>query len=252
MNNISIIGSNILFIDKTESTNDYLSNCLKTQSLPEGTVAYTNHQTKGKGQRGNTWQSDANKNMLLSIYLKPIALNPLEQYWLNIISSIGIKRFLAKLELESISIKWPNDIMCNHKKIAGILTECSITGNTIQSAIIGIGINLNQDQFGDGLKENVTSIKLETKKTFDPKQQIDLLLKYLNQAYILFHSNKHHLLSEYLDSLYKRNIWDHYIIKGEKQLAKILGITELGLLKIKLSSGETKAFNVKEIFLSRK
>src|ERR1035437_6675835 len=155
------IGKNCIEIEKTDSTNSYLSKLLGEKTLFEGTVVITNRQEMGRGQRGTTWESEPNKNLTLSILLHPTFLRPDEQFQLNKAISLGVAGFVVGvLQVDvDVKIKWPNDIYIRNKKVAGILIENSVSGNNLQHSIIGIGINVNQEKFSAKLP-NPTSFRI--------------------------------------------------------------------------------------------
>ena len=141
-----IIGSKLIFLKNLPSTNTYAASLVKEKEVSEGTIIYTNYQSAGRGQGWNKWESEENKNLLISIILFPSMIKPAEQFLLSMAVSLGICDFLD-LYTTTISIKWPNDIYVNNDKIAGILIENSIMGDLIEHTIAGIGININQSKF---------------------------------------------------------------------------------------------------------
>ena len=154
------IGSNIIFLPEVDSTNSYATELLKNVNIAEGTVIHTAHQTQGKGQRGNSWEAQIASNLTTSIVLKPSFLELKNQFFLYQITALACYDLMAELLNNSqydIKIKWPNDILVNKKKIAGILIENVITHSTLNYSVIGIGINVNQLLFTDGI--NATSLK---------------------------------------------------------------------------------------------
>jgi len=138
-----IIGSDIIHYDSLSSTNSTAWLMVREKELPEGTVISANFQTAGKGQHGNRWESERGKNLLFSIILYPSSVSPDEQFLISMSISLGICDFLKHF-LSDIKIKWPNDIYVNGGKIAGILIENSIIGQTIEYTVAGIGININR------------------------------------------------------------------------------------------------------------
>lgn len=164
------IGQNIIHLKSVDSTNSYASELLRQNSIPEGSLIYTFEQTNGRGQRGNVWESEPNKNISLSLVLYPTFLNADKQYLITKITALAVADLMAEiLEPEEkkgrIKIKWPNDIYINDKKIGGILIENTLRDNTIQSTILGIGININQTIFKT--TKNSTSAALIANKLFD-------------------------------------------------------------------------------------
>ncbi len=241
-----IIGKNIIQLEKVQSTNDYTLKLLTKSSPEEGTIVLANNQTMGKGQAGNGWESQARKNLTISIILKPSFLEPSKQFYISKIIALAIYDFLNDI-LENVSIKWPNDIYVNNDKIAGILIENSLIGSKFEYSVVGIGVNINQKEFSSELM-NPTSLIRETGKIYDLSKLLNNLIQYLNLYYQLLHNGKYpEINSKYLSHIYRfREI--HFfktqegIIKGE-----ITDIKESGQLEITSVSGEIFYFWFKEI-----
>ncbi len=178
--------ANNLFKDKTNvyvteclSTNDFLIQLLSKNKLEEGSVVLADFQTKGKGQRNNSWSSNREENLLFSFLLFPkIELS--KQFVLHIITSLSVYNVLKEIGLTNIKIKWPNDIYVNNKKICGILIESQIFQKKIKRSVLGIGININQKDFGD---IKATSIYNETNKKMDKKEVLSLFKSYFKKEY---------------------------------------------------------------------
>ena len=178
--------ANNLFEDKTNvyvteclSTNDFLMQFSLKNSIEEGSMVLTDFQTKGKGQRNNFWNSNRQENLLFSFILFPkIKLS--EQFILHIITSLSVYHLLKKIGLCNVKIKWPNDIYVNNKKICGILIENQIFKKRIKKSILGIGININQKDFGN---IKATSIYNEINKKTSRKKVLDLFKSYFSREY---------------------------------------------------------------------
>ena len=139
-----------IFIPECDSTNDEIMRLIKQNKAFEGLVVHTDHQNKGKGQRGNIWLDEPKKNALLSILLYPTFITSSQHHFLNIIVGLAVSDALAcYLPKEIISLKWPNDLFVHNKKMGGILIENNLQGEKILSSIIGIGININQQGFNN-------------------------------------------------------------------------------------------------------
>ena len=136
--------TNYIHLDETKSTNSYMAGIAATAE--HGTVVYTDRQTAGRGQRGNSWESEPFKNVTMSILLRPKNVAPNQQFWLSEISALAVERVLSKY-IGNVSIKWPNDIYYKDFKICGMLIEHSLSGGKINYTIPGIGINVNQRVF---------------------------------------------------------------------------------------------------------
>ncbi len=148
----------IIKLDATESTNTYLKALLSKDDMSDYTIVSAKAQLKGRGQMGTEWTSEKGKNLTFSILKVFEGFDPTQQVFLNCLVSLAIYKTLKVLKVPGLSIKWPNDIMSGNQKICGILIENIVQGATIKNTIIGIGLNVNQTDFGK-LKK-VSSLKL--------------------------------------------------------------------------------------------
>ena len=133
-------------LKETTSTNDYLAHLCKESKAKEFYTVIAESQTKGKGQRGNSWESEAGKNLTFSTVLYPTALEANKQFCLSMLAALACHEALDNY-IDGFSIKWPNDIYWKDKKIGGILIENELEGKYIVQTIIGIGLNINQETF---------------------------------------------------------------------------------------------------------
>jgi BirA family transcriptional regulator, biotin operon repressor / biotin---[acetyl-CoA-carboxylase] ligase len=246
-----IIGSKLFYRENLPSTNSYAASLLKTREVPEGSIIYTNYQSAGRGQAGNKWESEENKNLLISVILYPTMINASEQFQLSMTISLGICDFLHRYT-EEISIKWPNDIYINDDKIAGILIENSIMGDTIEHTIAGIGININQVKFLSNAP-NPVSLANITGTQFDLTECLDQLTADLDKRYKYLISEDHdRIKSDYISCLYKRNQWSNFSDLKGKFEGRISDVSSAGRLRVNLRDGSAKEYSFKEIdFLSK-
>lgn len=136
----------IFWVEEATSTNSVIA--AAADRLEHGTAVAAHKQTAGRGQRGNSWESEPGKNLTFSLLLKPKSLPAARQFEISQIVSIAVAQVLRdELDTDDVKIKWPNDIYYKDKKIVGILIENSLTGATIDRSIAGIGINVNQAAF---------------------------------------------------------------------------------------------------------
>jgi len=195
-----------VYLKEVTSTNTYVKdNCANTNPRQK-VVVFTDHQTEGRGQYGSTWSSSVGKNLLMSIYqpLESKSLDPLFPFKWNMYIAVIVRQVIQQLVEKKVSIKWPNDIIINDKKVGGILIQNLYSGSQIQSSIIGIGINVNQETFDDSLPY-ATSLKRQGTKNYDRQdilyQIINLLDGHsLNEAQT---KNPHLILNMYNKHLYK-------------------------------------------------
>jgi BirA family biotin operon repressor/biotin-[acetyl-CoA-carboxylase] ligase len=243
------IGQNSIHLTVVDSTNSYASEMLRQIRPVEGTIIYTFEQNQGRGQRGNSWHSEPNKNVALSLILHPAFLSGNEQFLLTKIASLAVADLMAELLPKDydVKIKWPNDVYVDKRKIAGILIENVISENTLQSSIIGIGLNINQTIF-ETEANNATSLKLLTHKDYNLQTVMESLCGFLEARYLQLKSNKRDLIDNtYLKRLFNLNEWKNYSVQDEVFEGRIISVSAIGKLQVELHSLEIKEFALKEI-----
>lgn len=242
-----IIGGHVIHLPSVDSTNLFAIDLLANSKPAEGTVVSTDEQTRGRGQSGSSWQSEAGKNAALSVILYPTFLHPREQFYLSQIVSLAIWDALHDFLGDKVRIKWPNDIYVNDKKICGILIQNSISSHKILSSIIGIGLNINQQKFSKDLP-NPTSLIIETGEEYPILDVLQVLYKKLNQYYLQLQTKNFALINTaYMERLYRfgeiANFQDQ---QGLHFSGAIEGTSSTGKLKINTSDG-VKLFSLKEV-----
>ena len=135
------VGQRIIELSSVDSTNNYLIDLSQRTSLVEGTIVIAKKQTAGRGQRNNIWSSESDKSLCISLLLKP-KLDITQQFLFNKFIALSLCQALNKYSLTT-KIKWPNDILIDRKKVAGILIENSIRAGKIEKSVVGIGVNIN-------------------------------------------------------------------------------------------------------------
>jgi len=244
-----MIGTHIIELEESESTNRYAFNLLSKNDVAEGTVITAMYQSSGRGLGNNKWESEKGKNLTLSIILYPSFLPLDKQFMLNKMISLGIYDMISHLiqNIQTVKIKWPNDIYIGNKKVSGTLIENAIVGNTFQQAIIGIGININQDIFFSDAT-NPVSLKNITNKEFDKKECLDLLCSCIEERYSQLKDSFYNLLDEeYLSALFRKDELATYIYKNQMIVAAIKEISEEGKLILETIEKEIIECNFKEI-----
>jgi len=242
-----ILNKDIIKLEAVSSTNDFAKDIL-LKSIPKAdiTIIDTKEQTKGRGQRGNHWESEKNKNISLSIIIKPIFLKPNLQFYLSMSVSLAIVNCLTEF-VEHISIKWPNDIYINNKKICGILIENRLQGDSIQYSIIGIGLNINQLDFSDWIP-NPTSLILEKGIEIDIESLKTRLIKCFEEEYSNLINHDFETISrEYLKHLYLRNILSQFRDSIGLFEGKIKSVDSSGYIEIEKLNNEIKYYTFKEV-----
>jgi len=244
---MQISGFTIHSLTTVDSTNNYTARPEIQPKLQHKTVIMAEHQTAGKGQFGNNWESAEGKNLLISIFLET-NLNVKDQFLLNRVAALAINDTVSYFLPVSPKIKWPNDIYVNHSKIAGILIENSIFGSKIKRSIVGMGININQTKFDTG---NYNSFKLINKKENDIYRILEYLLYRFNTYYDQITDPDCKLLQEFDSNLYGKD--ELRIFKTQDNVevqARISGTTVEGRLKLTLENGDVRFYNLKEIIFN--
>ncbi len=230
-----------------DSTNMYASHLLRNKRPEEGTVILSDFQTQGKGQQGNNWVSEKGKNLTLSIILFPCFLKAELQFYISMALSLGLIGYLKKFKLPEVKIKWPNDIIVNKRKISGILIENSILKDKISNSVLGIGLNVNQENFPANIF-NPTSLKKELKRELNIDSVLMELLESIEYWLTLLYKNEFEFIKEsYEKELFLRNIWSAFSIYDGEIRGLISGVNEIGQLQIKKSDNTIQSFNFKEI-----
>lgn len=219
-----------MYIKTTHSTNTLLKELIAKGQEPK--FIYAGYQTAGRGQTGNSWESEEGKNLLCSILLPPDK----NLYFLNIAVGVAILRLLG----EDFTIKWPNDIYYGDKKVAGILVENAIIGNEVKYSIVGIGLNVNQTAFRSDAP-NPVSLKQITGKEYD----IDALMQRLYEA--IQAVLKEDVWSEYKDHLYRREGFWPFEDKNGVFEARIEDVLPTGEIVLCDKSGQTRQYGFKQI-----
>lgn len=242
-----MLGRKILQIERVDSTNNYVANLMNVGKIEHGTVILAEEQTQGKGQRGAQWLSKAGENLIFSIYLDTANLSVRDQFSITQFSSLSVVNTLKKWNIDA-DVKWPNDIYVSGRKIAGILIENQVKGERLNGTIVGIGLNVNQTEFGE---LRATSVKLEQGMFISIQEVVFSLLEELNSTWELLENG--HL--EQLNNRYLEKLW----LLNQPALFKdfegefegiITGITEIGFLKV-IRNGEKKTYDLKEISFVR-
>ncbi len=223
---------------------------LKQETLTEGTLIKTESQTAGRGQYGNTWQSEKGRNLTFSLVIHPTFLAPTRQFYLSKITSLAVLGMLTEFVPASqydIAIKWPNDILVHGEKIAGILIENMLgTRGTIQSSVIGVGINVNQLNFANTARKALSLAGLLGKEQ-DRRVILERFCNHFEALYLNLKQGRLEMISkQYLLNLYQYQVPANYRSGGESLRGSITGIQENGLLLLETEKC-LRTFNFKEI-----
>ncbi|MFT3992832.1 MAG: biotin--[acetyl-CoA-carboxylase] ligase [Dysgonomonas sp.] len=236
-----------IHLEETESTNNYIKNELLTESKEDDIIIVsTDHQTAGKGQRGNNWESEKGKNLTFSILFHPTDIEANQQFIISQFTSLAIKDTLSQYT-KDISIKWPNDIYWKNKKICGILIENSLIDTTIASSIIGIGLNINQTEFTNKAP-NPISLKQITGNDYDLDKVLHEVIDRISLYYNKIDKNgSEDIAKRYKNSLFRHEGYHTYNDGTHNFMARIKDIEPSGLLVLEMEDGSVHKYAFKEI-----
>ncbi|WP_347157744.1 biotin--[acetyl-CoA-carboxylase] ligase [Pontibacter chitinilyticus] len=242
--NTLFMGQQLYFLPVCESTNTEAQQLLSKNEATEGCLVLTAQQTKGRGQRGNTWEAAPGKNITLSVVLAPAFLAVRQQFFLNMAVSLAVLDLVRGLGLTQAQIKWPNDLYFEDKKIGGILIENTINSYTLQHSIVGIGLNVNQLQFQF---PTATSLAASLGYELEVEVLVVRLMELLEKRYLELRTGKTAKLKyEYLQALYRYQQTHPFLIDGQQMLGQIVGVGEDGRLALELDH-QLRYFAFKEI-----
>jgi BirA family biotin operon repressor/biotin-[acetyl-CoA-carboxylase] ligase len=247
------VGQNLITIKEVGSTNTFLKD-LASNSKPliEGTVIMAENQYAGRGQQQNGWHAEAGKNLTFSLLLKPHFLPITAQFDLNRAVSLGVTDALEPLLGDKLKIKWPNDIYYDDFKLGGMLIENMIQGGQIKNAIIGIGLNVNQESFPAALS-NAISVKQILQADYDLKTLLSEICNCIEARYLNLKAGKIEFVRKaYLNRLYWVNETKNFKSPAGEFSGIIKDVKAGGLLVVQNTKGEELEFNLKEIeFLNK-
>jgi BirA family transcriptional regulator, biotin operon repressor / biotin---[acetyl-CoA-carboxylase] ligase len=229
----------------------YKESCLSTQFIaheeaqngaPDGTVVISEEQTSGKGRMSRPWDSAAGKGIWMSVITCP-ALTPQQAPQMTLVAAVAVTRAIEEVAGVNPSIKWPNDILIDGKKVTGILTELQADPDRVKAIILGIGINVNQndEDFPEELKSIATSLKMVNGKTINRAKLIAKTLEFLEHytnLYVAHGFSPIKLLWEGYSNTVGKRI--RAVMFNETIEGIAMGITEDGMLNLKLDDGSIR------------
>lgn len=246
-----------MYIEQTHSTSTLLREQY-TDDLPHLYTIRTDFQTAGRGQAGNSWESEKGKNLLFSSLLRYDDLHASGQWRLSMLVAVALWDVLAQyLPQKDLSIKWPNDIYFGNKKLVGILLENILSGCNVKYSIVGIGVNVNQMKWL-GNAPNPISMKQIVGKDFNV---VEILNNWIVSIKYWERCSNDQIKKAYMQHLYRREGWFAYVEREVNLqptvianatvdglfLAKIVDITQQGELLLQKQNGSELTYHFKQI-----
>ena len=236
-------------IEETPSTNSYLAQRCREGRVKEYHTVIAESQTAGRGQRGNSWESEPGKNLTFSMVLYPTALEVKKQFLLSMMAAFSVIYALESYT-DGFSIKWPNDIYWKDKKIGGILIENELEGEFIIQSILGIGLNINQTVFRSSAP-NPVSLQQILGVEIDKQELLNKILAGLIGGYNFLEQRNYNawavIQDLYLSHLYRKEGYHPYRDASGEFMAEFQTIEPDGHLVLKDKEGVIRRYTFKEV-----
>lgn len=233
-------GRKVVYYDETDSTNNRAKDSGEKNGA-HGTLFIADKQNAGKGRRGRAWESPSGKSIYMTILLRP-QITPDKAPMLTLIMGLSVAEGIRKVSGAETAIKWPNDIVMNKKKVCGILTEMATEMEYVNYVVIGVGINVNQEYFSEGIKEIATSLYEETGTVYQRSELIAAVLERFEKNYEMFleTGDLSGIRKAYDSILVNRGQEVKVLEPGNEYRAVAEGINKNGELIVRLSDGRQK------------
>jgi BirA family biotin operon repressor/biotin-[acetyl-CoA-carboxylase] ligase len=236
----------LIKLDAIDSTNDFLKSMSSQNTIDNYTIVSAEQQTGGKGQRGSKWFSEAGKNLLMSVLVKDFIANYDKVFNLNIVVSLAVIDALKSLHIPDLSVKWPNDIMSYNKKVGGILIENVLKSDGSIVSVVGLGLNVNQTDFGH--LPHASSLAIIADKEFDKDAIIELIVDNIKNRIECWTEKSAVAWNDYLNSLFRKDVpMPFKNLKNNNFMGIIVGVSPSGKLKVLLEDDTVEEFDLKEI-----
>lgn len=246
--NTLFVGQQLIWLPSCPSTNSEAQALIVQNRASEGCTVITDAQTAGRGQRGNTWEAAPGENLTLSVVLQPTFLAAPVQFALSQAVALAVHDWagtlLGEAATPALRLKWPNDLYFNDQKLGGILIENTLGGSKIQHSIVGMGLNVNQQQFD---VMTATSLAQLTGRRYQLPTVAALLLECLERRYLQLRSGQVGALRQaYLRVLYRHQEVHPFEVAGRVVPGQIVGVDDDGRLAVEIA-GELRRFGMQEI-----
>ena len=233
-------GRKVVYYDETDSTNNRAKDSGEKNGA-HGTLFIADKQNAGKGRSGRAWESPSGKSIYMTILLRP-QITPDKAPMLTLIMGLSVAEGIRKVSGAETEIKWPNDIVMNKKKVCGILTEMATEMEYVNYVVIGVGINVNQEYFSEGIKEIATSLYEETGTVYQRSELIAAVLERFEKNYEMFlETGDLSAVRKAYDSILVNRGQEVKVLEpGNEYRAVAEGINKNGELIVRLSDGRQK------------
>ncbi|GAB5410862.1 MAG: hypothetical protein BalsKO_32270 [Balneolaceae bacterium] len=242
----SWLGRSFFYFPELGSTNTYAKVMSRVDTL-HGSLIFADSQTKGRGQYNREWEANPQENLTFSLIFEPSSQQRLTI--LTLACALAIADICGDHARLPINLKWPNDVLCEGKKLAGLLTEAIYNGNVIERVIVGIGINVNQSDFDDALKGSATSLYQLTQKNYSRERLLASILVRIEYYYRLWDRKDIDLIRTINKTLLGFGSWAKINVNGAEKEGKykFLGVNENGSLIVLNKELEVDTFSYEQV-----
>lgn len=247
----SWLGHSFYFFDELSSTNSYAKK-MKDHGVQHGAVILADHQSGGRGQYERKWKVEPGQNLTFSLVFEPQKADRFTL--LTLACALAVSEIVNSCAEVETRLKWPNDILCNNKKLCGILTETQFSGNKLERVVVGIGLNVNQSEFEGELKNKATSLSCEYRKEFIREKVLAEILQKIEYRYRLWNQFNTDLVKQINRALIGFGEWTQLEVNNVKleEEYKFLGVNEAGCLIALNKDFDIKTFSHEQVRVNSK
>lgn len=241
------MGHPVVYYEEVTSTNQVIKK-LAEEGAMEGTLVTADKQNQGKGRAGRVWTSQSGANIAMSLLLRP-KISPDRISMVTLVMGLAVACACRELYGMDVGIKWPNDVVVNGKKICGILTEMSTELMAVNYVVIGTGINVNETEFPEEIREKATSLRLELGRKMNRAELMACCMKYFETFYDQFleAGDLSPLREQYNELLLNRNRGVRVLEPGKEYTGVARGINQKGELLVEKEDGSRMAVYAGEV-----
>lgn len=235
-------GDPLIELPEVGSTNAHAAALVAQGAVTHGAVVLAHAQTDGQGQRGRSWRSTPGLDLTFSVVCRPAGLRADRQFGLGKVAALAVHDAVRELVKADVRIKWPNDILIEGRKVAGILIRNELAGERVSTSIVGVGLNVNSMDLPDDLA--ATSLRLQTGWQHDRMAVLRALLDRFGHWWEKWRQAPDDGLVSYTDRLWTRGRWADMVLDGTPIQARALDVDELGRLLVEHTDGQVAAYGL--------
>lgn len=234
------IGNQFIELASAESTNKSAADLISLSKLRHGAVILAHDQTAGRGQRDRVWQSSPGLDLTFSIVVEPTGLRIEEQFVISKMIALSVHHVVRKVLTGDVRIKWPNDILVDRRKVAGILIQNELQGEKVLWSIIGVGLNVNSSDYEEHLL--ATSLSMEAGRNFDRMEVLEAICLRFEFLWGQWKNGNDAIDEAYADQLWSKGRWAHVELDGTDQQVRPMEVDSTGRLIVEHDDGTVGAY----------